>query len=97
MDKEEQIKKMAYSICTMGKISEYITDCTKCGYSGEGDCKILKYARKFYENGYRKQSDTVREFVERLLKENMWSEKHLIIRTSELYRIAKEYGAEVEE
>lgn len=65
-DKQEQIEKMAYSICTMGNVAEYITDCSKCGYNDEISCKRLKYARKFLEKGYRKASDVIDEFVERM-------------------------------
>lgn len=67
-DKQEQIEKMAYSICTMRNVAEYITDCSKCGYNDEISCKRLKYARKFLEKGYRKASDVIDEFVERLRK-----------------------------
>lgn len=60
----EEIEKMAYSICCMCAVSEYITDCDKCGYYH--DCLRLAFAKRFYEAGYRKQSDTVREFVQKL-------------------------------
>ena len=69
-DKQEQIEKMAYSICTMGNVAEYITDCSKCGYNDEISCKMLKYARQFLEKGYRKASDVIDEFVERMKEEN---------------------------
>lgn len=60
----EEIEKMAYSICSIGTVSEYITDCDKCGYYN--DCLRLAFAQRFYNAGYRKQSDTVREVKGRL-------------------------------
>lgn len=53
----EEIEKMAYSICAMGTVSEYITDCNKCGYYN--DCLRLAFAKRFYEAGYRKADEVI--------------------------------------
>lgn len=60
MDKEkqiEEIEKMAYSICSIGTVSEYITDCDKCGYYN--DCLRLAFAQRFYNAGYRKADEVI--------------------------------------
>ena len=99
--REEQIEEMAYSVCKMGEISDYITDCSKCGYNDERDCKALKFGQKFYDAGYRKQSDTVREFVERLKKVEHCCQEgdfvYCVIDVDDIVEVAKEYGVEVEE
>lgn len=64
----EEIEKMAYSICGMGTVSEYITDCDKCGYYH--DCLRLAFAQRFYNAGYRKADKVIDEFIERLKEEN---------------------------
>ena len=53
----EEIEKMAYSICSIGTVSEYITDCDKCGYYN--DCLRLAFAKRFYEAGYRKADEVI--------------------------------------
>lgn len=71
MDKEkqiEEIEKMAYSICAMDTVSEYITNCDKCGYYN--DCLRLAFAKRFYEASYRKADEVIDEFIERLKEEN---------------------------
>lgn len=67
MDKQEEIQKMAYSICPMPQASEYITNCEKCGYNG--DCMRQKFAKKFIERGYGDTKAAVKEFVDKLKKE----------------------------
>ena len=85
--REEQVEEMAYSVCTMGELSEYITDCSKCGYNDERDCKVLKFARKIYDAGYRKQNDTAREILAEVSRHfgGAW-----------LVELYKKYGAEAE-
>lgn len=109
-DKQKQIEEMAYSVCKMGEISDYITDCSKCGYNDERDCKVLKFAQKFYAAGYRKQSDTAREILkwlkllysERQKEYTNWDGNKISAVTTEwlnsdIETIAAEYGVEVEE
>lgn len=62
MDKQQEIEKMAFSICPMPQAGEYITDCSKCGYNG--DCPRQKYAKKFIEKGYGNVHAAVKEFAE---------------------------------
>lgn len=62
MDKQKEIEKMAFSICPMPQVGEYITDCSKCGYNG--DCPRQKYAKKFIEKGYGNVRAAVKEFAE---------------------------------
>lgn len=64
MDKQKEIKKMAFSICPMPDVSEYITDCSKCGYNG--DCPRQKYAKKFIEKGYGNVRAAVEDVAERI-------------------------------
>lgn len=64
MDKQQEIEKMAFSICPMPQAGEYITDCSKCGYNG--DCPRQKYAKKFIEKGYGNVRAAVKEFAERV-------------------------------
>ena len=64
MDKQQEIEKMAFSICPMPQAGEYITDCSKCGYNG--DCPRQKYAKKFMEKGYGNVRAAVEDVAERI-------------------------------
>lgn len=64
MDKQQEIEKMAFSICPMPQVGEYITDCSKCGYNG--DCPRQKYAKKFIEKGYGNVRAAVEDVAERI-------------------------------
>lgn len=64
MDKQKEIEKMAFSICPMPQVGEYITDCSKCGYNG--DCPRQKYAKKFIEKGYGNVRAAVEDVAERI-------------------------------
>lgn len=94
-EKEKQIEEMAFSICPMPQASEYITDCTKCG--GNGDCIRQKFAAKFLGKGYRKQSEVIDEFVERLKEENEISFRRFGkgIGISSVFKIADEMKIEL--
>ena len=52
MDAEitKEIDEMAFSICPMPQVAEYITNCSKCGY--DGDCLRQRNAKQFLEAGY---------------------------------------------
>lgn len=57
------------------------------------------FCEKLYDAGYRKQSDTVREFVERLKNEYLSKEGNFVywvIDVDDIAKVAKEYGAEME-
>ena len=64
MNKQQEIEKMAFSICPMPQACEYITDCSKCGYNG--DCPRQKYAKKFMEKGYGNVRAAVEDVAERI-------------------------------
>ena len=64
MDQQQEIEKMAFSICPMPQTVEYITDCAKCGYNG--DCPRQKYAKKFMEKGYGNVRAAVEDVAERI-------------------------------
>ena len=64
MNKQQEIEKMAFSICPMPQAGEYITDCSKCGYNG--DCPRQKYAKKFMEKGYGNVRAAVEDVAERI-------------------------------
>ena len=64
MNKQQEIEKMAFSICPMPQAGEYITDCSKCGYNG--DCPRQKYAKKFIEKGYGNVRAAVEDVAERI-------------------------------
>lgn len=66
MDRQQEIEKMAFSICPMPQAGEYITDCSKCGYNG--DCPRQKYAKKFIEKGYGNVRAAVEDVAERIKK-----------------------------
>ena len=58
--REEQLKEMVKAMC-----EEYGTDtCNEC--SAQCFCANKNIAENLYAAGYRKQSDTVREFVEKI-------------------------------
>ena len=100
---EKQIEEMAYSSCPMPKASTYITSCDKCGMNK--DCIRQKHAKEFYAAGYRKQSDVIKEFVEKVKDKFFYDiDSERSINPVSIYRftdkeideLATEFGAEVE-
>lgn len=89
----EEIEKMAYSICAMGTVSEYIIDCDKCGYYN--DCLRLAFAKRFYEAGYRKQSETARDII----KDILWTVENCTkgYLREHLRELAEKYGIKQED
>lgn len=102
--REEQLTEMAKHLCSSFN-SEYCHhDCPEfC------DCRVLVHCEGLQYAGYRKQSDTVREFVERL-KELLHKHEHRNQTDGvsfyqmnaesfcdEINELAAQYGAEVEE
>lgn len=63
---QEQIEEMAYRICGARDVG-IIKNCATCKY--KNSCEKIIYARIFYHKGYRKASDVIDEFVERLNKD----------------------------
>lgn len=62
-DKQEQIEEMAQAICGAKDSDVCQNGCSKA-------CGDLKYAERAYSAGYRKASDVIDEFVERMKEEN---------------------------
>ena len=92
--REEQLTEMAKHLCSSFN-SEYCHhDCPEfC------DCRVLVHCEGLQYAGYRKQSDTVREFVERLKSEYLSKEGdfvYWVIDVDDIAKVAKEYGAEME-
>ena len=93
-NREEQIVEMAKEMRNYG----YEHLCA-------GRVFYYGFCEKLYDAGYRKQSDTVREFVEKVLKIGSKRPLCLFNEYGEGYidcienikKIAKEYGVEVEE
>ena len=89
--REEQIAEMAKEMRNYG----YEHLC-------EGRVFYYGFCEKLYDAGYRKQSDTVREFVRRV-KENydemdrLYCDYDIIALWSYILHLAEEYEAEVEE
>ena len=101
-DKQKQIAEMAKDIYTTG----VAIDGTDIAYGVfDNDDHFHRMANKLYVVGYRKQSDTVREFVEKVLKIGSKRPLCLFNEYGEGYidcienikKIAKEYGVEEEE
>lgn len=97
---ERKIEEMAKIMCGC--------DCGPCGRDCR--CASYKWAKKLYAAGYRKQSDTVREFVEQLKKELFAKCTYILtvdnpndydMKSDEVNalidELADKYGAEVEE
>ena len=60
---QEQIEEMSYSICGARDVG-IIKSCANCKY--KNTCEKIIYAREFSHKGYRKASDVIGEFVERI-------------------------------
>lgn len=90
MDKEKQIEEMAKAMC--GAVTYNVCspklNCTTCVY--------WQSAENAYNAGYRKQSDTVREFVQKLKAEDERCRKLYSVGAgigfTTISKIAKEYG-----
>ena len=106
-DEQKQIEEMGYSVCPMGILygNKTIRNCEDCGEDNKRTCLYLKWARKFYAADYRKQSDTVKEFVCKVLQ--IGSKRPLCLFNEykegytdcldQIKELAAQYGVEVEE
>ena len=95
MDEEkqvEEIEKMAFSICPMGGVCDYITGCKRCGFND--GCKKLELAKRFYEAGYRRQSDTARDII----KDILWTVENCTkgYLREHLRELAEVYGVKID-
>lgn len=64
-DEQKQVEEMAKAMC-----EEYDTDICKHECPMATDCANILIAKRLIAAGYRKQSEVIDEFVERLKEEN---------------------------
>ena len=90
-DKEKQIEEMAKDLEEAKYLALGTVGSLNNGFGGW-------YGRQMYERGYRKASDVIDEFVERLKEENEISFRRYGkgIGISTIFRIADEMRQEVE-
>lgn len=103
MNEKQQIEEMREIVNTQKHIC-YEIDCTNCNYNDAfgSDCVDERNLMALYAAGYRKQSDVVSEFLQRLKEKE--SPKLLTWEYGEGYldclkmaeKVAAEFGAEVE-
>lgn len=94
---QEQIEEMAQCMCGSKKeCIKFYKDEHPC--VNNAMCKNIQAAEIFYKAGYRKASDVIDEFVERLKEENEISFRRYGkgIGISTIFRIADEMRQEVE-
>lgn len=98
MDENKQIKKNN-QIEQMAKDMFFNTFCPhdlceNCYFKEK--CRQRTFAKNLVNQGYRKQSDTVREFVQKLKSDFDNDKGNLYVISEErLNELAKEYGVEV--
>lgn len=106
-DEQKQIEEMAKELSPYGFCK--ITICENCNRKKTSKCTYYSFAKRYTIKGYRKQSDTAREIVERL-KELLHKHEYRNERDGvpfyqmdaesfcdEINDLAAEYGVEVEE
>ena len=91
--KQEQIDEMAQYMCN---IDDENYNCRNCVVNSP--CIYLQCARKTYNQGYRKATEVIDEFVERLKEENEISFRRYGkgIGISTIFRVADEMRQGVE-
>lgn len=107
-DKQKQIEEMAKEFSPYRAYCNSVK-CEECVHQKMSKCRYYSFAKRFFLNGYRKQSDTVREIVERL-KELLHKHEYRNQTDGvpfyqmnaesfcdEINELAAEYGVEVEE
>ena len=91
--KQEQIEEIAQEICGAKDSDICQNGCSKA-------CFVWKYAERAYSAGYRKASDMIDEFVERLKQDEesvkIGNEWKAVVRDVDIERIAAEMRQEVE-
>lgn len=95
-NKKEQIEEMAKC---MGEKNFLCTDdCENC-IQIPCKCKLVKQSKLLYKAGYRKASDVIDEFVERLKQDEesvkIGNEWKAVVRDVDIERIAAEMRQEV--
>lgn len=96
-NKKEQIEEMAK--CMGEKNFLCADDCENC-IQIPCKCKLVKQSKLLYKAGYRKASDVIDEFVERLKQDEesvkIGNEWKAVVRDVDIERIASEMRQEVE-
>ena len=100
MDAEitKEVERIAFSTCPLQKLSEYITDCTKCGENGY--CLRQRHAKQFLEAGYGNTMEAIQGVLihaAKVMNAARWSaaDNGKAVRLLEL--VAKVYGVELYE
>ena len=103
--REELIAEMAVIGCVRNPQAHTMRECFECGGKYGSSCNAYRHAEKLHNAGYRKQSDTVREFVCKVLQ--IGSKRPLCLFNEykegytdcldQIKELAAEYGVEVEE
>ena len=65
MSKEKQIEEMAVTLCHSRNIVKSILD-RKCSNCFREKCDVFEICKDLYNAGYRKQSEVIDEFSDRL-------------------------------
>ena len=92
---EKQIEEMTSEVKNFKERTRFL-------FGWDGRPKDEIFATLLLEAGYRKQSDTVREFVRRIKKiydemDRLYRDYDIIALWSDILHLAEEYEAEVEE
>lgn len=92
---EKQIEEMTSEVKNLKERTRFL-------FGWDGRPKDEIFATLLLEAGYRKQSDTVREFVKRITEiydkmDRLYRDYDIISLWSDIIHLAEEYEAEVEE
>ena len=98
MTEQEQIEEIAIRIDPLCNEGDH---CLKCYALQKYGCINFERAKELYKAGYRKASDVIDEFVERLKQDEesvkIGNEWKAVVRDVDIERIAAEMRQEVEE
>ena len=104
--REELIAEMAVIGCVRNPQAHTMRECFECGGKYGLSCNTYRHAEKLHNAGYRKQSDTVREILQKLIynitanntNDGYLSESIDYSSTiDDIKELAAQYGVEVEE
>lgn len=106
--KQEQIEEMANIIlnsnggCPLDESGDSFVDCSDCKYDRK-NCTEMQFAEDLYSAGYRKASEVIDEFVERLKQKqfnkdlfNDWAGATYVVLVKDVDELAAEMRQEVE-
>lgn len=94
----KEIEQISFRTCPLQNLSEYITDCTKCGENGY--CLRQRHAKQFLEAGYGDIKEAIQVVLihaAKVMNAARWSaeDNGKAVRLLEL--VAKVYGVELYE